>query len=125
MILPPKRKKAVHSDFRARQNSSFLKGPREKVWGCDVDDVDFVEPPLELDVNPPSGGVSDDRNGEFHHAAATPTNVAPWSTDGEPTPRFSSNFPSTHDSDALREEDHRDAESLETTFSCPAGSHAP
>jgi hypothetical protein len=69
------------------------------VWGCDVDDVDFVEPPLEGDVDSPSDNVADDQDSGFGHALATPTNVAPWSTDGEVTPRFSSNFPSTPDSE--------------------------
>lgn len=93
------------------------------MWGCDVDDMDFVEPPVEEDVDSPSGNIADGQDSEFDHAVATPTNVAPWSTDGEVTPRFASNFPSTLDSDAWR--DYPNVESLRPSFSCPAEPHAP
>jgi hypothetical protein len=124
-ILPPKRKKTITQIPEPRRNSSFLKGSWETVWVCDVDDVDFVEPPLEGDSDPPSGSVSDDQDNSFNHAVATPTRVAPWSMDGEVTPRFSSNFLTTPDSDAWRREGHPDTESLRTSFSRPAEPHAP
>lgn len=118
-ILPPKRKRTVTQIPEPRRNPSFLKGSWETVWGCDVDDIDFVEHPLERDVDSPSNNVADDQDGWFDHAVATPTNVAPWSTDGEVTPRFFSNFPSTPDSDVWRE-DHSNEESLRPSFSSPA-----
>lgn len=123
-ILPPKRKRTVTQIPEPRRNSSFLKGSWETVWGCDVDEVDFVEPPLDGDVDSPSDNVADDQHGGFDHAVATPTNVAPWSTDGEVTPRFFSKFPSTPDSDVWRE-DHSDEEPLRPSFSSSAEPHAP
>jgi len=123
-ILPPKRKKTLTQIPEPRRNSSFLKGSWETVWGCDVDDVDFVESPPK-DEDPPLDSVPDQDSG-LDEVVATPTNGAPWSTDGEITPMFSSNFPSTPDPNALRCDDHPDAESLRTSTSHhgPAELHA-
>ena len=123
-ILPPKRKKTLTQIPEPRRNSSFLKGSWETVWGCDVDDVDFVESPPE-DEDPPLDSVPDQDSG-LDEVVATPTNGAPWSTDGEITPMFSSNFPSTPDPNALRRDNHPDAGSLRTSTSRhgPAELHA-
>jgi len=114
-ILPPKRKKTLTQIPEPRRNSSFLKGSWETVWGCDVDDVDFVEsPPEDEDLSLDS--VPEQDRG-LDEVVATPTNGAPWSTDGEITPMFSSNFPSTPDPNALKCGGHPDAESLRTSTS--------
>jgi len=112
-ILPPKRKKTLTQIPELRRNSSFLKGSWETVWGCDVDDVDFVESPPE-DEDLPLDSVLDQDRG-FDEVAAAPTNGAPWSTDGEITPMLSSNFPSTPDPNVLRRDG--DVESPRTSTS--------
>jgi len=114
-ILPPKRKKTLTQIPEPRRNSSFLKGSWETVWGCDVDDVDFVESPPE-GVDPPLDSVPDQDSG-LDEVVATPTNGTPWSTDGEITPMFSSNFPSTPGPNALRCGGHPVVESLRTSTS--------
>jgi len=110
-ILPPKRKKTLTQVPEPRRNPSFLKGSWETVWACDVDDMDFVESPPE-DVGSPLGSVPDQDSG-LDEVVTTPTNGTPWSTDGEITPMFSSNFPSAPDPTAMRHGDRPDAESLQ------------
>ena len=123
-ILPPKRKKTLTQIPEPHRNASYLKGSWETVWGCDVNDVDFVESPPE-DLDPLDSAPGQDSG--LDEIIATPTNGAPWSTDGEITPMFSSNFPSTPNPDALRCEGHPDAESLRTSASRHGSAefHAP
>jgi hypothetical protein len=68
--------------------------------------VESFESPPE-DVDSPSGSFifSDyhrEQDSELDQDVVTPTNGTPWSSDGELTPMFSSNFPSTLDPKALR-----------------------
>ena len=94
------------------------------MWGCDVDDMGFVEPPLENDVDSSLDSVPDQDSGH-DQVVATHTNDAPWSTDWEITLMFSYNFPSTPDLDpnSWKREGHPDAESLPTSSSRPAEPH--
>ena len=118
-VLPQKRKKTLTQIPEPRRNSSFLKGSWETVWGCDANDVDFVESPPE-DLDPLESAP--DQDGGLDEIIATPTNGAAWSTDGEITPMFPSNFPSTPDLNAPRYERHTDTESLRTSTSCHSSS---
>jgi hypothetical protein len=119
-LLPSKRKKTTTQVPEPRQNSSFLKGTWETVWGCDVDDVGLVETPLE-DIDSPLDSVPDQGNGLNEVTTATPTNGAPYSKDEDITPILSSDFPSSSDPNAWRgEEGHRDIKSLRTSTSHPA-----
>ncbi|KAH9953981.1 hypothetical protein BC827DRAFT_1272996 [Russula dissimulans] len=119
-ILPPKRKRSSTQAPEPRRNSSFLTGSWETVWGCNIDgsDGNFVEPPLEEDASASAGshGVpgygGQDNESDRDHDVSTPTHGAPWSTDGEITPRFSSTFPNTPNPSALTCEAHPDRESL-------------
>ncbi|KAI0299600.1 hypothetical protein BC826DRAFT_39580 [Russula brevipes] len=107
-ILPPKPKRSPTQLPEPRRNSSFLKGSWEMVWGCDEDGVDLVETPPEEDVYAPPDSVLDHvgQDSELDQDVATPTNGSPWSTDGEITPLFSSNFPSIPDPSDLRHVGH-------------------
>ena len=116
-LLPSKRKKTTTQVPEPRQNTSFLKGTWETVWGCDVDDVGLVQTPLE-DIDSPLDSVSDQGNGLDEVATATPANGAPYSKDEDITPILSSDFPSSSDPNAWRgEEGHRDSKSLRTSTS--------
>jgi len=119
-ILPPKRQKTPTQLPEPHRDSSFLKGSWETVWGCDVDDMDFVEPPLdsEGDVDSSSDSVPYQDSGH-DQVVATPRNGAPWSTDGEITPMFSSNFPSTPDANSWKHGCHPNAEFPPTSNSRP------
>ena len=75
-----------------------------------------MEPSFEEDVDSPLDRIPDQDSG-LDEVVATPTNGASWTTDGEITPMFSSNFLSTPDSSALRCEGHPDPESLRTSTS--------
>ncbi|KAH9964985.1 hypothetical protein BC827DRAFT_904642 [Russula dissimulans] len=110
-ILPPKRRRSSAQAPEPRRNSSFLTGSWETVWGCDHIDSDgsFVEPPLEEDaLASASDGVpgygGQDNESDWDHDVSTPTlaHGAPWSTDGEITPPFSSTFPNTPNPSALK-----------------------
>ena len=122
-ILPLKRQKTPTQLPEPHRNSSFLKGSWETVWGCDLDDMDFVEPPLEGDVDSSSDSVPDQDSGH-DQVVATPRNGDPWSTDGEITPMFSSNFPSTPGPNSWKHECHPDAE-FPPSDSWPAEPHTP
>ncbi|KAI9510131.1 hypothetical protein F5148DRAFT_1282223 [Russula earlei] len=110
-LLPPKRKRSSTQVPEPRRNSPFLEGSWEAVWDCDVDiaNGNFVEPPLEEDVNV-SGSVSDyqGQDNQLDHDFVTPTNGDPWSTNGEITPQFSSNFPNTPNPGPLGRKGHFD-----------------
>jgi len=84
----------------------------------------FVEPPLQEDVDSPLDSVTVQDSGR-DEGVARPTNGTPWTTDGEITPMVSSNFPSTPDPNALRCENHLDAESLRTSTLRSAELRAP
>ena len=123
-VIAPKRKKATTQVPEPRQNSSFLKGPWETVWGCDVDDVEIVETPLK-DIDSPLDSVPDQDNGP-EEVVTTPTNGAPCGKDKETTPILSSDFPSTSDPNAWRrKEGHQDVKSLRTGASRCAELHSP
>ena len=116
-LLPSKRKKTTTQVPEPRQNSSFLKGTWETVWGCDVDDVGLVETPLE-DIDSPLDSVSDQGNGLDEVATTTPTNGAPYGKDEDITPILPSDFPSSSDPNAWKgEEGHRDIKSHRTSTS--------
>jgi hypothetical protein len=80
------------------------------LWGYDVDDdVNLPQSPLE-DGDFHSGSFLDrhtrrEQEREPDQNAATPTNDTAWSSDEELTPLFSSNFPTTPGTKALRQED--------------------
>ncbi|KAH9986906.1 hypothetical protein BJV74DRAFT_796676 [Russula compacta] len=105
-----------------RRNSSFLKGSWETVWGCDEEDVSLVESPPDEDLDAFSDSVPEhgEKDSIPDQDVATPMNNTLWGTDGEITPQFSSNFPSTLDPDALRHEGHPDGEFSRINASCPA-----
>jgi hypothetical protein len=114
-ILPPKRKKSTTQVPVPRPSLSFLNGPCETLWACDEDGVDLiesVESPLE-------GSFPDlhwEQDSELDQDLATPTNDNSWSSDGELTPQFFSNFPSTLEPDPLRHEGHPDGKLLESVL---------
>jgi hypothetical protein len=120
-IFPPKRNKSTTQAPEPHRFPSFSKELWETVWDCDADGenlVESVESPLE-DVDSPSEGYPfPDYRGEQDSKpdqdVATPTNGAPWSSDGELTPLFSSNFPGTLDPNALRCKSRPSEELLET-----------
>jgi hypothetical protein len=116
------RKKTTTQAPEPRQSSSFLKGTWETVWGCDVDDVEYVETPLE-NIDSPLDSVPDQDNGP-EEVVTTPTNGAPCGKDKETeiTPILSSDLPSTSDQG---EEGHQDVKSLRTSTSRSAKRHSP
>ena len=85
--------------------------------GRDADDVDFLEPLLEEDLDLHLDSVPD-QDSRLNEVVATLTNGAPWTTGGEITP-------STPDPNALRCEGHLDVESLRTSNSRSAELRAP
>ena len=104
-IIPPKRKQSTSQAPEPRRSSSFSKGPWETLWGCDLE---LLESPVEgiEGIDFPSGSFPDhhaEQGSELDHGVSTPTNGAPWSSDEELTPLFSSNFP--NDPNASRRED--------------------
>jgi len=122
------RKKTTTQAPEPRKSSSFLKGTWETVWGCDVDDVEYVETPFE-NIDSPLDSVPDQDNGP-EEVVTTPTNDAPCGKDKEAeiTPIISSDLPSTSDPNAWMREDevgHQDVKSLQTSTSRSAKRHSP
>ncbi|KAF8258560.1 hypothetical protein EI94DRAFT_1791020 [Lactarius quietus] len=104
-ILLPKRRHSTQAPEQHR--CSFLSGSWETVWDCDAEGSYLVESPPNEDTGGHlegvlCGGMHCDEP-DSDPEATTPIGAS-WSTDGEATPLFSSNFP--------RQLDYRDESKL-------------
>jgi len=89
-VFYPETQEDLHPDCRASPKLVFSQGLLGGV-GRDADDVDFLEPLLEEDLDSHLDSVPD-QDSRLNEVVATPTNGAPWTTGGEITPVFSSIF---------------------------------
>jgi hypothetical protein len=97
--IPKLKKPTIQTqDPMPRRNPSY-KGSWVILWDCDVDDVILPQSPVEDVGFPPEGfpnyHASGEQDSELDQDVATPTSGTAWSSDEEPSPPFSSNFPRT------------------------------
>ncbi|KAH9968350.1 hypothetical protein BGW80DRAFT_1462029 [Lactifluus volemus] len=94
-IIPPKRKHSFTQAPEPRRKASFLKGPWEIVWDCDMDEAYRTESLPGEDVNFLSDEVlgHGEQDCELDRSRDVGTPTGTGDANGETTPTFASHVP--------------------------------